>query len=423
LEGDVRRTELAFVLALLSVAPHALDADSGQRGQEAKGLLQSLAKTPGPHIERIKAMGDNSWINLGQAAPCSRFPRKKVARGRAWAGKMAFVPELRGAFFCGTGSHGAVPDGYYMDDLWFYDVNAHKWICLYPGATKLTQLKLDENGFEVTLEGVQNPVSYLSHAYCNTTYVDHLRKYMLIHRPCPWWTRALPQRAKWLGIPDGAKLSYNYGKLNMNCRHPIYWDVNENQWQRTFVRKKGGPEKSFCGVLEYVPSMKQALSVHYGKVWFYDFEKEEWTDSGIAKGPSGYDSNACLDREAEKMYLASGKTFHVLNIKARKWDRLEAEGQPENLGNTNGKLLLFDSANGVVLFSKAGGEIWTYDPETSRWTDMGKTTPKIPWKRYNPKYMLAHGFYDPELNVHFIYRAGDSGSNDATWLAYRYKRR
>ena len=152
LEGDVRRTELAFVLALLSVAPHALDADSGQRGQEAKGLLQSLAKTPGPHIERIKAMGDNSWINLGQAAPCSRFPRKKVARGRAWAGKMAFVPELRGAFFCGTGSHGAVPDGYYMDDLWFYDVNAHKWICLYPGATKLTQLKLDENGFEVVDE-------------------------------------------------------------------------------------------------------------------------------------------------------------------------------------------------------------------------------------------------------------------------------
>ena len=101
---------------------------------ERKGVLAKLPSTPGPHIAKIKALGDDSWVNLGQAAGCNRFPRKSIARGRAWGAKMAYAPDMNGAFFCGTGSHGAQPEGYYMDDLWFYDANAHKWICLYPGA-------------------------------------------------------------------------------------------------------------------------------------------------------------------------------------------------------------------------------------------------------------------------------------------------
>jgi len=386
-----------------------------------KNPLATLPSKERSNIEKFKTMEDNSWLNLGQAATCDRFPKKNVACGRAWAGQMTYASSLGGAFFCGTGAHGATPDGYYMDDLWFYDLNAHKWICLYPGATAETQLKLDENGFEVTLDGVQNPVSYLSHAYCNTTFVEHLNKYMAIHRPCPWWTKALPQRAKWLGIQEGENLSYNYGKLNLNCRHPIFWNATKNTWERTFVKNKGGPEKSFCGTLEYIPSMKLALNIYNGKIWLYDFEKEEWTDSKIEKGPSGYDSNACLDPKNDMLYLTEGKSFYVLDIKEKKWKLIEAEGQPVKFGSTNGNFINYDSANEVVLYCANLDDIWVYDIKKNKWEFMTKTAPQIPWKKMNYKYLMPHGFYDVKNNVHLIYRASDSGYNDATWLAYRYK--
>ncbi|MHC4917487.1 MAG: hypothetical protein ACYTGB_18570 [Planctomycetota bacterium] len=418
----MKKTSLLVASSLLLGIAVAGEGNAGKNAEKPNPLA-ALPGKPGPHLAKIAAMGDNSWINLGQAAQDNRFPRKTVACGRAWASKMAFATELGGAFFCGTGSHGAVPQGYYMDDLWFYDANAHRWICLYPGATKDTRLKLDANNFEVTLEGKHNPVSYLSHAYSNTTYAAHVKKYMMIHRPCPWWAKALPQRGKWLGIPEGGKLGYNTGKLNKNCRHPVFWDVTANRWDRDFVKEPGGPEKSFCGVLEYIPSRKQALNIYHGTTWYYDFEARKWNGTGAKKGPSGYDANSCFDPKTERVYLAKGDYFQAFDTKTNTWHDLKTEGQPANLGCTNGDSLHFDTVNGVVLWHGKKGPIVIYDPAKKTWTDLGKTEPKIPWKRYNPVYMLWHGFYHPGLNVHLFYRAGDSGLNDATWLAYRYKRK
>src|SRR3712207_7245411 len=43
---------------------------------------------------------------------------------------MPHAPDLGGGFLFGEGVHGYTnPDGRYMDDLWFYDVNAHRWAC------------------------------------------------------------------------------------------------------------------------------------------------------------------------------------------------------------------------------------------------------------------------------------------------------
>ena len=412
------------MVALLALAAAPAPASAATAPPDAAGNpLAALPSKPGPHVETLKTLGDNSWINLGQAAPDTRWPSKKLARGRAWCSKLPYAADLGGAFFCGTGVHGAMPNGYYMDDLWFYDANAHRWICLYPGATKQTRLKLDQHGFEVTLDGKQNPVSYLSHAYANTTYVAHLQRYMLIHRPCPWWTRALPQRAQWLGIPKGAKLSYNYGKLNRNCRHPIYWDVGENGWGRDFVKQKGGPESSFCGVLEYIPSRKQAWSLHYGATWYYDFTARTWAPTGAKKGPSGYDANSCIDPKSETVYVAQGNYFQAFDTRTNTWTDLKTDGQPKNLGNTNIALLQFDTANDVILWRAGKSGFAVYDPKAKTWTTLKTTVPKIPWKRYNPAYMRWHGFYDTNLNIHFFYRAGDSGHTDATLLAYCYKRR
>jgi hypothetical protein len=384
--------------------------------------LSALPSKPDQgHIAKIKALGDNSWVILGQAEPCKRFPRKSIARGRSWCSKLAYAPDLGGAFFCGTGVHGAAPEGYYMDDLWFYNANAHKWICLYPGADpKTLKLHLDKNGFEVNEKGDHIPVSYLSHAYNNITYDTDLKKYFIFWTQCPWWGKVLPQRWEWLNVE---KRSYgNSGKIIPDGKHPLFWDVKTGKWERRFVTGKG-PGGRFEGVMEYIPSKKQTFRLHRGSVYFYNYAKNEWIDSGAKRVPFKYDSNGCFDPKAEKVYVAKAKLFYVYDVKTNTWTEIKAEGQPENLGATNGFQLYFDTENNIVLWHKKGGSIVIYDPKINKWKDMGNTTPKIPWKRYNSKYMNWHGFYNPELNAHLFYLAGDSGLNDANWLAYRYKQK
>jgi len=114
--------------------------------------MAGLPSQPGPHVEKIKALGENGWLELGSPAP---DPKWGKARGRSWTPRMPFAPELRAAFLCGCGIHGFVkPDGHFMDDLWAYDINGHRWICVYPGAhAKSLNLKLDKDGFEVNQEG------------------------------------------------------------------------------------------------------------------------------------------------------------------------------------------------------------------------------------------------------------------------------
>ena len=81
-------------------------------------------------------------------------------------------PGASRAFLFGEGVHGyAKPDGHYMDDLWFYDLNAHRWVCCYPGAdTKTLDLKVNADGFEVTKDGEVLPVATQGHAYEMVTY-------------------------------------------------------------------------------------------------------------------------------------------------------------------------------------------------------------------------------------------------------------
>jgi hypothetical protein len=121
--------------------------------QEKKGPLADLPSKPAAHIEKIKAMGDNEWLNLGVPAA---DPKWGKARGSSWGAKaLILAPDKRGAFLYGEGVHGYVkPDGHVMDDLWFYDINKHAWLCLYPGTNTKTftqrvkdkQLLIDEDG-------------------------------------------------------------------------------------------------------------------------------------------------------------------------------------------------------------------------------------------------------------------------------------
>src|SRR5687768_14390450 len=93
--------------------------------------MTGLPSEPGEHVARIKAMADGTWLDLGKPAPDPKWGR---ARGRSWGAKMSYAPDLRGAFLHGEGVHGWWNEetGRYMDDLWLYDANAHRWVCVYP---------------------------------------------------------------------------------------------------------------------------------------------------------------------------------------------------------------------------------------------------------------------------------------------------
>src|SRR6516165_10781531 len=102
----------ALILLVISLGRTAL----------AEAPLKGLPSKPGPHIEKIKSLADNTWLELGVPEKDATWGR---ARGRSWCAALPFAPEVGGAFLLGEGIHGyANPDGHYMDDLWFYDVNA-----------------------------------------------------------------------------------------------------------------------------------------------------------------------------------------------------------------------------------------------------------------------------------------------------------
>src|SRR5262249_55031369 len=119
------------VLALVGfVALSSLRAGA-EPEKKRKGPLTGLPSKPGAHLAKIQALGDNEWLDLGAPVP---DPKWGKARGRSWSAPMPYASDLGGAFLFGEGVHGYTkPDGHYMDDLWFYDANAHRWICIYPG--------------------------------------------------------------------------------------------------------------------------------------------------------------------------------------------------------------------------------------------------------------------------------------------------
>lgn len=147
-----------------------------------QGPLAGLPSPPGPHLEKINALGDNQWLDLGPPAP---DPKWGKGRGRSWSAKMPYAPDLGGAFLPGHGVHGYInPNGRY-DDLFFYDLNAHRWVCLYPGLNTKTfvedikkgEIQVDDNGQLVDKDSRPILYAYGGHSYQSHTYDIDLRKW------------------------------------------------------------------------------------------------------------------------------------------------------------------------------------------------------------------------------------------------------
>jgi len=414
----------AILLALLCTVGRAPAAEPAA-GDKAENPLAKLPSKPeGRHIEKLKALGDDSWVDLGCPAADPRWGREGVARGRAFSPRMTCAPDLGGAFFCGTGGHGFVKtDGHYMDDLWFYDANAHRWICVYPGADKSTKLHLDKNGFEVNEQGDHIPVSYLSHCYYNTTYNTDLRLYQIAWTQCPWWGAALPQRWEWLDqtVPAVAKRSYgNVGSVIGHMKHPLFWDVAKGKWERRLVTGPGPHHDRYESVLEYIPSLKKTFFLSFnGSTWLYDYAANTWTAGPKCPLKLSYELVGGCDSKRECIYVGKGKEgLARLDLKTNTWQEVKGQGQPESVGGSS-TTWNFDSANGVFVVFFRHGSTYVYDPDANKWTEQpgGCGYSGVP----GAKHMMTHGFYDAEMNVHYLYLAGDSNNNGATMMAYRYR--
>ncbi|MCH7728434.1 MAG: hypothetical protein IH991_18440 [Planctomycetes bacterium] len=395
-----------------------------QPATRREGPLAELPSKPGEHLAKIKALKQGEWLELG---PPKADPKWGRARGRSWTAKMPLAPKLRGAFLFGQGVHGYVkPNGHYMDDLWFYDINAHRWICCYPGAnTNTLKLSINKDGFESTEGGEPIPVAAMGHGYEMTAYDTENEQFIFV--PCgdPYWKKPLARREQWF-------------KPAPNDASPWSFDTATGKWLRQRTGTPG-PQFGFGDTLEHLPARKELFFAHRSKdVWFYNTQTNKWRRAR-PKGPPppfGIDCTACYDTNRDRIYMGGGgypttpsgeNAFWIYDVKTNTWINQEPKGAPCRGAtgyNTNNALMLYDSASDVVLLlyhsfnytKKEKLGIYVYHPESNSWSD--KVLP-IPEKLGGSR-KCKNGFYDPSLNAVFLHAAGDSRDDSEMWV-FRFK--
>jgi hypothetical protein len=401
--------------------------------QGTRGPFADLPSQPGAHVEKIRAMGDNEWLSLGSPAA---DPKWGKARGRSWGAKaLILAPDKRGAFLFGEGVHAYVkPDGYVMDDLWFYDINAHAWTCLYPGTDPKTftervkdrQLWLDEDGQLIDDEGQPIPVHTLVHAWGYLTYDPDRKKFAFLS-----WNGLGNQIPRYyLGgedqMDEGLKL-LEAGRKGKEGRvySPWFYDVASGKFERSPANNATAIDAGGFPQFHYLPSKKQFFVVGSDTMAIYDPAKSQWSDTR-PKGPTpkGYDACGCYDSRRGRFYRndgddSRGEGLMAYDIEGNAWSHLKPTGTAPPPANTNAAFYEYDARLDVVVaihFKGRSPGVFVYDPNTNSWAD------PIPFPADVPKFQFAaNTVFDPELNAYFCHVAGDSSDNGVMWV-YRYKR-
>jgi len=423
------------VLTLSLLAGAAMAAGSapaaGQPAPERKGVLAGLPSPPGPTIGKIKALGDNEWLNLGPPAP---DPKWGKARGRSWSAKMPYAGDLGGAFLNGQGVHGYIkPDGYFMDDIWFYDLNGHRWICLYPGTDtrsfveniKKGELKVNDDGQLVDKEGQPVPFSAIAgHSYQAHTYDPDLRKYVFAGGGGGIGNEQHVRDQEW--CKKGRELLAQQGKADKVAGAPYYFNTVTGNFERPPLGA------GFGGVLFYLPGKKALWAYAGGGVTLLaDPATHKRADAG-AKGPTpqGIDFGACYDPKRDRIYVGGGSYrgpygkdegfVYIYDPKTNAWSNPPNKEHAMRWPGANYCCVHYDAAADRVLclfgwcMDPKNRGISAYDPEAGAWD----APLPIPAEVVSH---CVHGFYSPEVNAHFIYTAGDSDDRGTMWV-YRYKR-
>jgi hypothetical protein len=337
---------------------------------------------------------------------------------------MPYAPNLGGGFLFGEGVHGYTkPDGHYMDDLWFYDANAHRWVCVYPGydTKNPPEMVINANGFEAGKDGEPVPIAAAAHGYGMSTYDPDAGKFACVPAGGDYWGRAMPKRL--------AFLKANPANLNITHASPWFNDTARGKWER---RKTATPSPStgYGGLLVYLPTKKQFWCFSRGAD-LYDPATNRWTASASKdRQPTGIDFGSCYDSKRGRVYVCGGSyrgpyardegKVYAYDVKTDSWSNPLDKGDVSPVFATNYACVHYDTVNDRVLcvvYSAKKTGVFVLDPSTHAWSER-----PLPFPLKAPSLSRCwNGFYSPELNAHFFHVAGDSTDDGTAW-AYRYKK-
>lgn len=378
-----------------------------------------LPSPAGPSIDAIKSMAPGTWLDLGTPRPDPKWGR---ARGRAWTSKMAFSKSLGGAFLFGEGVHGWVnrTTGRYMDGLWLYDVNGHRWINFHPGTDTRAppDLRITRDGFAGISPDRPIPIASMTHGYEMTAW-DPLRQ-LFFSMPVMhgYYKRALPGVASFM--------RKNAALLNRNSASPWMFDPWNRKWHRLKARTRS-PVSSYGHVLMFIPSKQMLLFYLPKQAFYYDPGKNAWhkVATGGPAPPFGIDPTACHDPRRDRVYIGGGaypvakgnNALWIYEIQTERWvDPSPLGSGGGNHYGTNVAVMACDSRKDrVYLFRHGGGPrgVYIYDANNNAWNDR-----PVPLPEFWQKGLTANGFFHPELGVQFIHVAHDSRDN-GRMIVYR----
>lgn len=390
------------------------------------GPLKGLPSQPGPHIAQIEALGDGEWLELGIPAA---DPTYGPALGRSWGGRALILAEaLRGAFFFGEGEHAYVkPDGYAMDDLWFYDINQNRWITVYPGLHIASfndrvasgELKVDANRQIIDKNGNFLPIHTKVHAWDSLSY--DTKRHRFTWMAGDGMTRYFLPGEKSIEQGVATLEAQREAITSTSPMSPWYYDVASNAFRRDVIGKASTPVGDYSAFL-YLPDQDRFINAGSGGVQLFDPNSLEWTRvSDKGPRPPGYDHGVAYDRHRKRLYMGPGDNssgLYIYDLSTETWTVSRAEGGPSGF-RTNDASAQYDEVNDVLtILHYIKGLAYTYKPDTDEWS----STP-IPKKVFEGGYQSYHGFYDTKLNAYFVYHARnvphDAPDNGVMWV-YRY---
>lgn len=391
--------------ALAAVNPVAKVSSTAVKSA-VKGPLADCPSKPRADLDKIKKLGANEWLKLDRPTP---DPKYGSAQGRAWSRKMAFAPDLRGAFIYGSGVHrGSTVRGgrlYFNDDLFFYDINANAWVCCHPG-TPLDEKGLPDgvkydpvSGLNLDKDGNIVPVSPCAHAYWCPEYDTDRKMFMF-----------MPTGDAGFGFCASQAFDITSGAYS-----PYYYDGRTGKFER-YKAVATGSGANLDTALIYSPKQKKAVHFYRG-VWLYDNKTKAWQK--VAEEGGG-NSAYCYDSKRDQVYVVTTERsgawrnyLTIFDIQSGKWIKMDASGDAGGCMESNEAFFTYDTANDVAVFH-IHNQHHIYDPNTKKWTVMKDTLPeKVNW-------VSGSGFYDPELNAHFYFNAADSQTWPGNMWVYRY---
>lgn len=404
------------------------------------GPLAQLPSKPGAHIEKINKLGDNEWVNLGAPKADPKWGR---GIGRSYGAKALIMdPNLRGAYFAGEGRHNFIKEnGFGMDDFWFYDINSHQWICLYPGIdiknfnkqVKEGELQVGAHGLLQDKSGDLVPIHVLTHAWHFLTFDTHLQK-LAFQGSDGLDTMYLPGGEE---VKEGLAILNEQRKKILNKDFSYKWRIEpgyslwyynstSGKFEKNIATGSWGQSERSFPQLHYIAKEKKYILIGVAGTAYFDPSKNQWTEAGsVGPKAKSYDATGCYDSKRDIIYSNDGcgdelTRMLAYDMKTGKWTDLKPNGTPPVTGDSNVSYFEYDADLDKVIaiqYAGKGAGIFLYDPTTNTWE-----APLAFPKDFPERHFACNTCYDPLLNVYFCISGNDSEDNCEVW-AYRLKKK